>query len=140
MFPFTGRPRRRGPRGRAFHHPQGGPGPRGVGVRRPLRFLVERLDLDDAQAAELARVMEQLRLERQQAELDRRRARSTMADLVEADVLDAAALDAAADVRIAAARRIRDATVAAVKRLHAALRPEQRAKLALVLRTGPLEL
>lgn len=139
MFPFMGRPRFRGPRGRAFHHPQG-PGPRGFGVRRPLRFLVERLELDDAQAAELARVMQQLRLERQQAELDLRRARATLADLVEGAALDAAALEAAAETRVVAARRLRDATIAAVKRLHAALRPEQRTKLATVLRTGPLDL
>ena len=141
MFPFMGRAHRRAFRRRAFHRPHGqGPGPGRFGVRRPLRFLIDRLELDESQAAELARTIEQLRLERQQGELDLQRARSTIADLVENEVLDKAALETAAEVRVASARRHRDATVAAMTRLHAALRPDQRFRLSTLLRTGPFDL
>src|SRR5207244_3357986 len=45
----------------------------GFGVRRPLRFLAHKLDLDDRQVAALARILDALKTERAQAEVDRRR-------------------------------------------------------------------
>lgn len=143
MFRFPGRAQVRGMHGRAFHSPfRGGPGPGPgrMGPRRPLRFLVERLGLDDTQASELAKALEALKLDREQAALDLRRAQARIADLVEGATLDRAELEAAADARVAAARRLRDATVAAVTKVHAVLKPEQRAQLAMLLRGGPLEL
>lgn len=136
--------------GRMFHR-RGGPhaGPRqgppwggheGPGMRRPLRFLIEHLDLDDAQASEVSKAIDALRLEREQAALDERRARSRIADLVEAEPLDPVALAAAAGVRVEAASRLRDATVSAITKVHAALKPEQRAKLGMLLRNGPFAL
>jgi Spy/CpxP family protein refolding chaperone len=134
-----------GPRhGRAFHRgphgPRGGGGGGGGGMRRPLRFLIERLGLDDAQASTLSRVLDTLRLEREQAHLDLRKARSRVADLFEADALDATALGAAADVRVDAARREKDARVAAVTQLHGLLNEEQRKRFAVLLRSTPLDL
>src|SRR5262249_58146174 len=52
----------------------------GFGVRRPLRFLAHRLRLDDKQVAELARILDELKTERAQAEVDRRRTLSAFAD------------------------------------------------------------
>jgi hypothetical protein len=131
-----------GPRhGRAFHRgPHGPRGGGGMGMRRPLRFLIERLGLDDAQAATLSRVLDTLRLEREQAQLDLRKARSRVADLFEADTLDATALGEAADTRVVAARREKDALVAAVTQLHGLLKDEQRKRFAVLLRSGPLDL
>src|SRR5438477_3399678 len=45
----------------------------GFGVRRPLRFLAYKLELDDRQVPELARILDDLKTERAQAEVDRRR-------------------------------------------------------------------
>ena len=118
----------------------GARGGRGMGMRRPLRFLISRLDLDDDQAAKASKILDDLRLERQQADLDRRRAQAAIADLFAADTLDTAALQQAAEVRVTAATRERDAGVAAVTRLHAALTAEQRLKLSTVLRESPLSL
>ncbi len=132
-------PGRFGHRGGPFVRPGGGPG-RGFGMRRPLRFLIERLGLDPAQANEVQRAFEDLRLEREQADLDRRKGQARLADLLEADAPDAAALEAAAEVRVAAAKREKDAIVAAFRRIHAALRPEQRPVVAALLREGPLSL
>jgi Spy/CpxP family protein refolding chaperone len=131
----------RGPwRGRVWHRGAGpGKGQR-QGMRRPLRFLIAQLDLDDAQASAVSKALDDLRLEREQAGLDRRRAGSKIADLVAADTIDRAALEAAADVRVQAAQRARDAVVTAVTAVHGVLKPEQRVKLSMLLRGGPLTL
>lgn len=124
--------------GRVFHRgPIGANGGGGGAMRRPLRFLIERLGLDDAQATAVSKAIEALRLEREQAQLDQRRARAQLADQFEGDVLDPAKLAEAAEVRVTAATRERDAIVAAVTRLHQALKPEQRVRLAMLLRAGP---
>src|SRR5262245_10868149 len=52
----------------------------GFGVRRPLRFLARKLDLDHSQMAELARILDELKIERAQADVDRRRTLSAFAD------------------------------------------------------------
>ena len=127
------------PHARMHGGPHGGPHGRG-GRRRPLRFLIEHLGLDDTQAATLSRLFESLRLEREQAGLDLRRAKSKVADLFEAQDLDTAALDAAADARVAAAKRERDAIVEVVTKLHALLNDDQRKRLSVLLRSGPLDL
>ena len=50
-----------------------GPGG-GFGVRRPLRFLAHKLDLDNDQVVQLARILDELKIERAQAAVDDRRA------------------------------------------------------------------
>ena len=62
----------------------------GLGVRRPLRFLAHRLGLDERQVAELARILNELKTERAQAEVDRRRTVAALADALAGDVFDAA--------------------------------------------------
>src|SRR5579883_2516614 len=47
---------------------EGGGG--GFGVRRPLRFLAHKLGLDEPQIAEFARILNELKTERAQAEVD----------------------------------------------------------------------
>ena len=107
----------------------------GLGVRRPLRFLAWRLDLDEEQTAALARILEQLKLERAQAALDLRRAAATLADAFAGEFARAQA-EAAAEQRAAAARRVQDAMAKALEELHALLEPEQRRDLAELIRTG----
>ncbi len=119
----------------------GGEGPGAAfGVRRPLRFLAHKLELDDEQAAQLARLLEELRIEHGQAAVDARRATATLADAVERDALDAAKLAEAAGIRVRTAERLRDAVVQQVTRMHALLKPEQRQRLAFLVRSGTLEL
>ncbi|MEM1436105.1 MAG: hypothetical protein AAGG11_18770, partial [Pseudomonadota bacterium] len=52
------------------------------GVRRPLRYLAHRLDLDDSQVRRLAIVLDRLKSEREQARLDDERAMSRVAELL----------------------------------------------------------
>ena len=115
---------------------EGGGGP--FGVRRPLRFLAYKLDLDDKQVAELARILDELKTERAQAEVDRRRTVSALADAVAGDSFDAGKAGEGAKLRVSSAERLRDAVVKALQQIHAMLAPEQRGKLAYLIRTGTL--
>jgi Spy/CpxP family protein refolding chaperone len=108
------------------------------GVRRPLRFLAFKLELDDAQVAELATILDTLKTERAQAAVDHRRTTSALADAVGGDVFDQAKAKGAGDERVRSAERVQSTVVRAVERIHAILKPEQRAKLAYLLRTGAL--
>jgi Spy/CpxP family protein refolding chaperone len=110
----------------------------GFGVRRPLRFLAHKLDLDDRQVTELARILDELKTERAQAEVDRRRTLSAFADALTADAFDAAKAAEGGALRVTSAERLRDAVLAALGRIHAALNPDQRARLAYLIRTGTL--
>ena len=107
----------------------------GLGVRRPLRFLAWRLDLTEEQTSSLARILEQLKLERAQAALDLRRAAAALADAFEGEFGHTQA-EAAGEQRGASTRRVQDAVAKALEELHALLEPEQRRALAELIRTG----
>jgi Spy/CpxP family protein refolding chaperone len=113
----------------------GGP----FGVRRPLRYLAYRLELDEQQTAELARILDELKTERAQVTVDERRAVSAFADALSGDALDAAKLGEAAASRVRSAERLRDAVVTALGRIHALLDAEQRKQLAFLVRTGAVQ-
>ncbi len=110
----------------------------GFGVRRPLRYLAFKLNLSESQMADLAAILDELKIERAQAALDTRRATSALADAVSAGSFDDARAAEAGASRVRSAERIRDAVTRALKRIHAILDEEQRKKLAYLLRTGVL--
>ena len=117
-----------------------GGGGGGFGVRRPLRFLAYKLELDEKQVAELARILDELKTERAQAEVDRRRTLSAFADAVAGETFGEARAKEAADLRVAIAERLRDAVTKALARIHALLDNDQRERLAYLIRTGTLAL
>lgn len=110
------------------------------GVRRPLRFLAHKLELDEKQMAELARVLNELKTERAQAEVDHRRTVAGFADAISAEAFDETQVGSVATERVKSAERLRDAVVKALARIHVLLSPEQRAKFAYLIRTGALSL
>ncbi len=110
------------------------------GVRRPLRFLAYKLELDERQVAELARILDELKTERAQAEVDRRRSLSGFADAVGGSTFDAGRANEAAALRVATAERLKTAVTGALAKLHALLDDEQRGRLAYLIRTGVLAL
>jgi Spy/CpxP family protein refolding chaperone len=112
----------------------------GWGVRRPLRFLAHKLDLDQKQIAELARILDELKIERAQAEVDDRRARAEFADAVLGATFDAGKAGAAGERRVQSAAKLRDALTRALAAIHAVLSPEQRERFAYLIRTGVLTL
>jgi Spy/CpxP family protein refolding chaperone len=108
------------------------------GVRRPLRYLAFKLDLDERQVAALAKILSELKTERAQAEVDSRRTSAALADAVAGESFDEARAREAGGLRVASAERLRDAVVAALGKIHATLDPEQRERLAYLIRTGTL--
>lgn len=106
------------------------------GVRRPLRFLAFKLGLDDAQTAELAAILDDLKTERAQAAVDHRRMTSAVADLFVAAAFDAPKVAQAGASRVTSATRLADAQAKALQRVHAMLDGEQRKAFAYLLRTG----
>jgi Spy/CpxP family protein refolding chaperone len=110
----------------------------GLGVRRPLRFLAHRLDLDERQVAELARILNELKTERAQAEVDRRRTVAAFADALGSEGFDPAKASEGGDLRVKSAERVRDAVLKALREIHGVLNPQQRTQLAYLIRTGTL--
>lgn len=110
----------------------------GFGVRRPLRFMAHRLELNEAQVSELAAILDELKTERAQAAVDHRRSVGIFADALASEAFDEGAARAAAEARVKSAERLRDAVVKALKRTHAMLDAEQRKQLAYLLRSGQL--
>jgi len=110
------------------------------GVRRPLRYLARRLELDEKQLAALAKAVSELKTERAQADVDDRRAVAAFADAVSGSAFDAAKAAQAGDARVETAKRLRDAVIKALEAIHEVLDDEQRADLAYLIRTGALSL
>jgi len=124
--------------GMAFHF---GPGPEdggGFGVRRPLRFMAWKLDLNESQVERLAAILDDLKTERAQAAVDLRRSVGAFADALVNDTFDIDAASAAASLRVTSAERLKVSVLDALKRTHAMLIPEQRQQLAYLLRSGQL--
>jgi len=124
---------------RHFADPGGtglGGGP--FGVRRPLRFLAWKLGLSEEQVAQLATVLNELKTERAQHEVDDRRSVTLLADAVAGEAFDSARADEAAKLRNDSAQRLHAEIAKAAGRIHALLDVEQRARFAYLLRTGAL--
>jgi Spy/CpxP family protein refolding chaperone len=110
------------------------------GVRRPLRFLAYKLQLEESQVAELAKILDDVKTERAQAAVDHRRTLSAFADAVSGDAFDHGKAESGAKLRLESADRVKGAVLTALERLHAILDQEQRARLAYLIRTGTLTL
>ncbi len=110
----------------------------GFGVRRPLRFLAWKLELEEEQVAKLAIILDELKTERAQAAVDQRRSTAAIADAIGTDTLDEAKLKEAGETRVKSAERLRDAVEKALTAMHSLMDAEQRKRLAYLLRTGAL--
>jgi len=110
------------------------------GVRRPLRFLAYKLELDEKQVAELAKILDELKTERAQVAVDDRRALSEFAEALSGESFDPTKVSAGGDRRVESAKRLRDILVRSLASIHAMLNPDQRQRLAYLIRTGTLVL
>ncbi len=110
----------------------------GRGARRPLRYLAWKLELDDEQLSEVAKVLGELKTERAQGEVDATRWQAALADAMSAESFDASRAGEGAALRASSAERMRSATLKALESLHALLGPDQRRTLAYLIRTGAI--
>ncbi|MDH3199881.1 MAG: Spy/CpxP family protein refolding chaperone [Myxococcales bacterium] len=108
------------------------------GVRRPLRYMAHKLDLDDEQIDTLAAILNVLKTERAQARLDEQRSVAGVADAIEGEHFDQAAAAEALTARVAAAERLKQEVLTTLEKTHEMLDPEQRKRLAYLLRSGQL--
>ncbi len=106
-----------------------------LGVRRPLRFLTWRLDLSREQAAKAARVIERIKIEREQANVDLRRAAAEMADAVDGETFDRERMQAAQERRIEAARNTQEVVSRGLEEFHEFLDEDQRETFAALIRS-----
>jgi len=114
-----------------------GPGG-GFGVRRPLRFLAHKLDLTDDQVVALARILDELKIERAQAAVDDRRALADLADALSGEQYDGAKAAAAGERRVASSKQLAETLARSLEKFHAMLNAEQRVRLAHLIRAGIL--
>ncbi len=115
-------------------------GGRGFGVRRPLRYMAHRLDLDDEQVAVLAAILNDLKTERAQASVDEQRSVSAVAEAIQGDAFDAEAASRGLELRVESAKRLKAQILKALERTHAMLDSDQRERLAYLLRSGQLSI
>jgi len=108
------------------------------GVRRPLRFLAYRLEMDEEQVAELAAILNELKTERAQAAVEERRSLTAYADAVAAESFDEGAASEAGKRRVQSSTEVQGAVLKALRKIHVLLRPEQRSRFAYLLRTGAI--
>ena len=107
-------------------------------MRRPLRFLAWKLGLNEAQVEQFAAIINELKTERAQDAVDDRRALALFADAAEGEQFDAAKAAEAGQLRTSSETRLQQKVVESLARMHALLEPEQRGRLAYLLRTGTL--
>lgn len=126
-------------RSESFAHHHYSPGdPSGFGVRRPLRFLAWKLELDERQIAALATILNDLKTERAQAAVDDRRALGLLAEAASGESFGAEAAAQATKLRNDSGQRVQQKVVEALSAIHGLLEPPQRERLAYLLRTGTL--
>jgi hypothetical protein len=86
----------------------------------------------------MARILDELKTERAQAEVDDRRTVAAFADALAGSTFDSARAAEGGALRVQSAERLRAAVLKALQQIHALLGIEQRERLAYLVRTGTL--
>lgn len=110
------------------------------GIRRPLRHLTWKLDLDEDQVREMADILARLKTARAQVRVDRERSVNDMAQAFGGEGFDEEAAAEAIERRKTSAGAQEDGVLEALRRIHEILDADQRAEFAYQLRSGSLEL
>jgi len=120
-----------------WHH-QGGA--RGFGVRRPLRYLTHHLELDESQVRRMATVLNSLKTEREQVELDEKRTVAAMATLLESGTPTLDEVRDVLDVRVKSAEQLKEETAKSVVAISDFLDEDQRQEFIKLLLTNSVTL
>ncbi len=100
--------------------------------------MAHKLDLDDEQIDTLAGILNVLKTERAQARLDEQRSIAGIADAVEGEDFNQGVASEALSARVEAAERLKEEVLTTLRKTHEMLDPEQRKRLAYLLRSGQL--
>jgi hypothetical protein len=103
------------------------------GVRRPLRYLTYKLDLDDGQVRHIAAILDRLKIEREQARLDEARTVTKVAAMVTNPDVSVDMLRDALAPRVSSAEALQLAVARALQDIIVELDAEQREDLAYLL-------
>lgn len=106
------------------------------GVRRPLRYLRYHLDLDDAQTRRVAAVLNRLKLEREQAAVDEKRALHNVAAMLRQPDTTEEQLKTGLAGRIQTAERMQAETAKALAEVADALDPDQLERFSELIESG----
>ena len=120
-----------------WHHGGGG---HGFGVRRPLRYLTHHLELDESQVRRMATVLNSLKTEREQAELDEKRTIAAMAGLLEEGTPTLDEVRGVLDVRVKSAEQLKEETAKSVVAISDFLDEDQRQEFIKLLLTNSVSL
>ena len=110
------------------------------GIRRPLRHLTWKLDLDPDQVREMADILARLKTARAQMRVDREASINDLAQAFGSDGFDDAKAAETIERRKTSVGSQEDSVLDALRRIHEILDEEQRAEFAYQLRSGSLEL
>ena len=110
------------------------------GIRRPLRHLTWKLDLDEGQVREMADILARLKTARAQARVDRESSVNDLAQAFGSEGFDDEMAAEAIGRRKNSVGGQEDGVLEALRRIHEILNEDQRAEFAYQLRSGSLEL
>lgn len=108
-------------------------------VKRPLRFLMHKLDLTEDQVMVVADALSDFRIERDQADVERRRAKKVLTSALKGDAFDREKALEAVEQQVDSHRKLLEAFVDALGRVHDTLDESQREKLAFLLGSLDIE-
>ena len=106
------------------------------GVRRPLRYLSYQLDLEESQRRKVAAVLDRVKVEREQSELDEKKMVSALADLIEKPDLSTASVQETLSTRVRSTEKLQATIARSIGEIVAVLDPDQREEFAYLVRTG----
>ncbi len=106
------------------------------GVRRPLRHLAWKLNLDETQIRDVVDVLDRLKTAYNQARLDQDRSTSEIAAAFSASEFDTEHVSSALGMRTRASEALNVELLAAVQRIFELLNSDQRREFAYLLRSG----
>ncbi len=110
------------------------------GVRRPLRYLAHRLDLDESQTRRMAAVLNQLKTEREQAAVDEKRSIAAIAELMAEGTPTLEEVHEALESRANATHKLNEETAKAVVAISDFLDEDQKDEFINLLLTGTISL
>ena len=110
------------------------------GVRRPLRYLSYHLELDESQTRRMATVLNTLKTEREQAELDEKRSLAALAALLEKGTPTLDEARQALQGRTDSAERLKEETAKATVAISDFLDDDQREEFINLLLTGTVSI